>query len=103
MRSLQGAFTEQHTIISQNSYGDSPNMGETAHERTAIERFEFVKPAVINKPGDDFVHIIGRANLARDDSIQLVGIIFGQPRLPAHHVGRSLWQSRYNVPKDSSE
>src|SRR3546814_3207099 len=50
MRSLQGAFTEQHTIVGQNSYGNSPNMAETAHERTAIERFEFVKPAVIDKP-----------------------------------------------------
>src|SRR3546814_13026085 len=69
MRSLQGAFTEQHTIISQNSYGDSQNMGETEHERTAIERFDFVKSAVINKPGDDYVNDKGRANIARTDRI----------------------------------
>src|SRR3546814_20498289 len=66
MRSLQGAFTEPHTIISQNSYGDSPNMVDTANEQTALEICEFVKTAVTNKTDDDFDHKKGNANSPKE-------------------------------------
>src|SRR3546814_11618744 len=43
MRSVQGAFTELHTLISQTSYGESLNMDQTESKRTAKQGFEFVK------------------------------------------------------------
>src|SRR3546814_9791134 len=37
--------------------------------------------AAVDDPRDDFVHVIGRAHVLRDDAVEIFGIIFGRARV----------------------
>src|SRR3546814_17948061 len=40
-----------------------------------------VELAAVDDPRDDFVHVIGRAHVLRDDAVEIFGIIFGRARV----------------------
>src|SRR5258708_3657243 len=53
----------------------------------AVQCLEFVEAAAIDKPGDNFAHIIALAAISGDDAIQLSGVV-------------KRWFRRANLPGD---
>src|SRR3546814_6354998 len=65
MRALDRAFAEQHAIVREDRYRDAPDMSAAADKSRAICRLELVELAAVADPGDDFVHVLGRAHVDR--------------------------------------
>ena len=72
------AFGEDHAIVCQNRDGNAPDVREAAHQRRAEERFEFVKLAAVNNSGDDFMDVVGRTHILRNDAVKIFGRIQGR-------------------------
>ena len=74
-------------------------MGETADQRLAKARLEFVEAAAIDQPHDDFADVIGCAQIGGDNAQHLgriIGRVFGG--LPLHiHRGRAV-QTGHGTP-----
>ena len=92
MRAFLGGFREQDAIVGNDTDGAAFHMGETADQRLAKARLEFVEAAAIDHPHDDFADVIGRAQIGGDNAQHLgriIGRVFG--RLPLHiHRGRAV-------------
>ncbi|MNV77103.1 hypothetical protein D3C71_1704990 [compost metagenome] len=86
MRALLGAFREQHAVIGQDGHRLPPDAGEAAHERRAVQGLELIQLRAVDDAGDDLAHVIGGADVLRDDPVQFGRIIGGGARLP--HVQR---------------
>src|SRR5205807_219220 len=90
MRGLQRALGEQDAVIGENADRITPDPGEPADERLAVEPFELVELAAVDDAGDDFAHVVGPAGVRRNDAVDLLGRIerlARRPDLDRHTLG----------------
>ena len=74
MRAFDGAFRKQHAVIGEDCDRHAPDMRKAADQGRAIQRLEFMKLATIDKPCDNFVHIVRRTHIVGDDAVELFGV-----------------------------
>ena len=77
MRALEGGFREQDAVVGEHGDGHAVDVGEAAHQRVAVELLELVEIGAVHDPGDDFAHVVGRAGIDGQDSIELFRRIGG--------------------------
>jgi hypothetical protein len=65
-------------------------MRETTDQRVAEQGFEFVKLTAVDKAGDDFMHIIGRAHILRDQAVEILGGVERRAWVLHRHMRRLL-------------
>src|SRR6185369_11841276 len=74
VRSFDRAFAEQHTIVGEDCDGHAPDVREAADERRSELRLELVELAAVDEARDDLVDVVGRADVLRDDAVELLRI-----------------------------
>ena len=79
---LQCGLAEQHAIIGEDRDWHAPDVRKPADEGGAVERLELVELAAVDQPRDDFVDVIGRADVVGDDAVEFVGVVGGGARVP---------------------
>ena len=55
-------------------------MREAADQGGAVERLELVELAAVDDPGDDFVDIVGRADVVGHDCVEFLGVVLRRAR-----------------------
>ena len=81
MRTFDCAFRKQHAVIGEDRDRHAPDMRKAADQGRAIQRLELMKLAAIDKPRDNFVHIVRRTHIVGDDSVKLFGVKLWRARL----------------------
>src|SRR5262249_23457766 len=71
---LEGRFREQHTVVGNNADGDAMEMRKAADQRRPIACLEFIEARAVDDTGNDFAHIVGHAQVGRDDTCDFRGI-----------------------------
>src|SRR5881397_3721602 len=75
MSRFQSAFGEEHTVVSDNAYRISPDAREPTDDRRCIKRFELVEPTRVDDTINDFANVIALFRIARDETINFIGIV----------------------------
>ncbi|ENN86135.1 hypothetical protein RHSP_33009 [Rhizobium freirei PRF 81] len=75
MRAFQRRLREEHAVIGDDANGNAVDMGEAADQRRAVARLEFIEAGAVHHAGYDFAHIIGRAQVGRNDAEDFFGIV----------------------------
>ncbi len=69
MRSLQRGFGEQDAVVGDDPDRVTADAREAADQGRPVERLEFVELAGIDETGDHLAHVIGRAQIRRQDAV----------------------------------
>ena len=89
VRALERAVVEQHAVVAKDADLETPEVRETADERAAVGRLVFVETAAIDDARNHFADVELHFDVARDDSVELVGIVIGLLRRNALDVAVS--------------
>ena len=95
MRALLRALGEQHAVVGEDRHRHAPDMREAADQRAAVVRLELVELAAVDQPGDDLVHVVGRAHVLGDDRVELLGIELRRARLARCRASRPRFAPRW--------
>src|SRR4051794_36146881 len=82
MRAFDRALAEQHAVVGEDRDRDAPDVGEAADEGRAVKRLELVELAAVDDAGDHLMHVVRRANVLRDDAVELFGVVRRWPWFP---------------------
>ena len=67
MRALERGIREQHAVVGDDPDRKALDMGETANERGAVERLEFVELAAVDEARDDLALVERLLQVGADD------------------------------------
>ena len=73
--SFQRGLAEQDSVIGDDADGVAVDSGEAADESSAVARFELAELGTVHDAGDDLADVKGFFEGARQDSVQLVGVV----------------------------
>ena len=83
------ALSENSTpLLARIATGMPVDMREAADQRGAVERLELVEFAAIDDAGDDFVDVVGRADIVGDDRVEFLRSIFRRARFAQRQAVR---------------
>ena len=88
MRALQRGLGEQDAVVGEDRDRVAPQVREAADQRLAVERLELVEFGAVDQARDHLAHVVGLAQVARHDAVELRGLVRGQGGLAAPEPGR---------------
>src|SRR5207253_3726122 len=66
---------EQYAIVGNDADRKAHDVRETANQRVAVKRLEFVKPRSVYDSCDDLTHVKGLPDIGRNNSVNLSRVV----------------------------
>src|SRR5262249_60141479 len=75
MRALERRFGKQDAVVRDHADQVAKQAGETAYQRSAVERLELVELAAVQDTSQHLAHVIRFARIRRDQTVDFLRII----------------------------
>ena len=77
VRRLERRLGEQHAVVGDDADRVAVDAREAGDQRRAVARLELVEAAAVDEAGDHLADVVGLARVARDDAVELGGVVGG--------------------------
>ena len=81
MRGLEGRLGEENAVVRDDAHQEPGQAGDAADEGGAVAGLEFLEARPVHQPRDDFAHVVGLAQVAREHAVDLFRVVGGLLRL----------------------